>query len=140
MAASRSNSGPDSGVTLLILPFAPMVTDRLTVPVRRWRRASAGYTGSTRVTSCGWRMSRAGSGVVLASGGAVGRGTAEVRAGGTKAPRLTGPAEPGVAPSMGASGRSVGCAGRRRWARDATRSEEHTSELQSLRHLVCRLL
>src|ERR1039458_7611296 len=24
--------------------------------------------------------------------------------------------------------------------RDATRSEEHTSELQSLRHLVCRLL
>src|SRR5438045_4763360 len=25
-------------------------------------------------------------------------------------------------------------------ARNATRSEEHTSELQSLRHLVCRLL
>src|SRR5438045_9128830 len=27
-----------------------------------------------------------------------------------------------------------------RAARDAERSEEHTSELQSLRHLVCRLL
>src|SRR5437899_6927009 len=26
------------------------------------------------------------------------------------------------------------------WARDYKRSEEHTSELQSLRHLVCRLL
>src|SRR5262245_62608641 len=29
---------------------------------------------------------------------------------------------------------------RRRDARPARRSEEHTSELQSLRHLVCRLL
>src|SRR5205814_9456225 len=30
---------------------------------------------------------------------------------------------------------------RRRWhGRDSARSEEHTSELQSLRHLVCRLL
>src|SRR5262245_62364760 len=28
----------------------------------------------------------------------------------------------------------------RTWAKDGTRSEEHTSELQSLRHLVCRLL
>src|SRR5258705_8991950 len=27
-----------------------------------------------------------------------------------------------------------------RWARESRRSEEHTSELQSLRHLVCRLL
>src|SRR5437899_6115869 len=27
-----------------------------------------------------------------------------------------------------------------RWFRDLPRSEEHTSELQSLRHLVCRLL
>src|ERR1035438_3983346 len=27
-----------------------------------------------------------------------------------------------------------------RWAQSSTRSEEHTSELQSLRHLVCRLL
>src|SRR5258705_5654677 len=26
------------------------------------------------------------------------------------------------------------------WERDKIRSEEHTSELQSLRHLVCRLL
>src|SRR5262245_63493917 len=26
------------------------------------------------------------------------------------------------------------------WSHDSTRSEEHTSELQSLRHLVCRLL
>src|SRR5262245_64934926 len=26
------------------------------------------------------------------------------------------------------------------WREDALRSEEHTSELQSLRHLVCRLL
>src|SRR5205814_7834834 len=26
------------------------------------------------------------------------------------------------------------------WMRKPTRSEEHTSELQSLRHLVCRLL
>src|SRR5437899_7882534 len=29
---------------------------------------------------------------------------------------------------------------RRRWFHDDYRSEEHTSELQSLRHLVCRLL
>src|SRR5262245_66023553 len=28
----------------------------------------------------------------------------------------------------------------RRWYRWISRSEEHTSELQSLRHLVCRLL
>src|SRR5438045_4890467 len=28
----------------------------------------------------------------------------------------------------------------RSWLPGATRSEEHTSELQSLRHLVCRLL
>src|SRR5262245_63816698 len=28
----------------------------------------------------------------------------------------------------------------RRWTQAAGRSEEHTSELQSLRHLVCRLL
>src|SRR5438045_4508616 len=28
----------------------------------------------------------------------------------------------------------------RRWSPVNTRSEEHTSELQSLRHLVCRLL
>src|SRR5262245_39800161 len=28
----------------------------------------------------------------------------------------------------------------RSWLRDGIRSEEHTSELQSLRHLVCRLL
>src|ERR1035441_9085954 len=27
-----------------------------------------------------------------------------------------------------------------RWRRPASRSEEHTSELQSLRHLVCRIL
>src|SRR5262245_63547117 len=27
-----------------------------------------------------------------------------------------------------------------RWPADSIRSEEHTSELQSLRHLVCRLL
>src|ERR1039458_3500923 len=36
------------------------------------------------------------------------------------------------------SGRSRRCTGRRR--RCCHRSEEHTSELQSLRHLVCRLL
>src|SRR5262245_63014907 len=34
--------------------------------------------------------------------------------------------------------RPAGCAGERRCRRG--RSEEHTSELQSLRHLVCRLL
>src|SRR5205814_10096099 len=46
-----------------------------------------------------------------------------------------------------ASGRSsfagfaAGTAARRWWSvRKAERSEEHTSELQSLRHLVCRLL
>src|SRR6266436_7018476 len=32
------------------------------------------------------------------------------------------------------------CPGRRRWARRTRRSEEHTSELQSRLHLVCRLL
>src|SRR5437899_8983460 len=32
------------------------------------------------------------------------------------------------------------CAGRGRRRRRDRRSEEHTSELQSLRHLVCRLL
>src|SRR5262245_62554219 len=32
------------------------------------------------------------------------------------------------------------CAGRGLHGPRATRSEEHTSELQSLRHLVCRLL
>src|SRR5262245_64273099 len=39
-------------------------------------------------------------------------------------------------------GRPAGGAPRRRGARDRARhrSEEHTSELQSLRHLVCRLL
>src|ERR1039458_3046967 len=31
------------------------------------------------------------------------------------------------------------CVGRENWA-SSSRSEEHTSELQSLRHLVCRLL
>src|SRR5437899_3468824 len=33
-----------------------------------------------------------------------------------------------------------GCAARLRSRRRGFRSEEHTSELQSLRHLVCRLL
>src|SRR5262245_63417002 len=45
--------------------------------------------------------------------------------------------------SAGAESTRVGCAtglvGRAVWARTG-RSEEHTSELQSLRHLVCRLL
>src|SRR5205814_10387338 len=40
-----------------------------------------------------------------------------------------------------ASGRSPGAAGGGRWpGAPGERSEEHTSELQSLRHLVCRLL
>src|SRR5947199_605834 len=37
-------------------------------------------------------------------------------------------------------GRRQGRRGRRAPAPPARRSEEHTSELQSLRHLVCRLL
>src|SRR5258705_933109 len=36
--------------------------------------------------------------------------------------------------------RNMRCNRRRRSARLMGRSEEHTSELQSLRHLVCRLL
>src|SRR6266436_7939452 len=36
--------------------------------------------------------------------------------------------------------RGVGGRGRRRWAGGLRRSEEHTSELQSRLHLVCRLL
>src|SRR5262245_63638063 len=37
--------------------------------------------------------------------------------------------------------RELDFAGRERWIRmNPLRSEEHTSELQSLRHLVCRLL
>src|SRR5262245_65069073 len=36
-------------------------------------------------------------------------------------------------------GKSTGTAAPRSW-RSGSRSEEHTSELQSLRHLVCRLL
>src|SRR5205814_8990212 len=35
---------------------------------------------------------------------------------------------------------SIGSSGTRSTMRNQTRSEEHTSELQSLRHLVCRLL
>src|SRR5205814_10432400 len=38
----------------------------------------------------------------------------------------------------GGRGRTTGCTGPR--AHELLRSEEHTSELQSLRHLVCRLL
>src|SRR5216683_3894271 len=37
-------------------------------------------------------------------------------------------------------GRCRGCSGRRPRALDSTRSEEHTSELQSRSDLVCRLL
>src|SRR5437899_9556062 len=37
-------------------------------------------------------------------------------------------------------GRASGDTGRVRQHRSGKRSEEHTSELQSLRHLVCRLL
>src|SRR5258705_1872600 len=43
------------------------------------------------------------------------------------------PPPPGPAPS-GAAGSDPAC------GRPGRRSEEHTSELQSLRHLVCRLL
>src|SRR2546425_8838498 len=44
-----------------------------------------------------------------------------------------------VAPPFGGTGRGPGCRfGRGRGA--ASRSEEHTSELQSLAYLVCRLL
>src|SRR6266568_8916772 len=39
-------------------------------------------------------------------------------------------------PSSGSASRPAGCPGRR----PPTRSEEHTSELQSQFHLVCRLL
>src|SRR5205814_4979452 len=39
-----------------------------------------------------------------------------------------------------ASGRRGGARARRARSARSTRSEEHTSELQSLRHLVCRLL
>src|SRR5947199_2941787 len=38
------------------------------------------------------------------------------------------------------AGGSTGAAGMSERAMEVTRSEEHTSELQSLRHLVCRLL
>src|ERR1035438_5211964 len=107
MAGRRSNSGPDSGDTLLIFPFVPMVTIRLTVPEIRCCRAISGYAGLTREINCGCRMSLAGSGVVLASGGPPGLGTVELVPG-VKAPRLTGPAAPGDAPKTGASGRSVG--------------------------------
>src|SRR5258705_1589747 len=48
------------------------------------------------------------------------------------------------ATSCSATARWAGCAPRRGYRCDADRaarrSEEHTSELQSLRHLVCRLL
>src|SRR5262245_63716750 len=37
-------------------------------------------------------------------------------------------------------GSSPSCTSRERHPRSCSRSEEHTSELQSLRHLVCRLL
>src|SRR5262247_4692160 len=43
-------------------------------------------------------------------------------------------------PSRPARRRTPGGRGRRRRGWRARRSEEHTSELQSLRHLVCRLL
>src|SRR5436853_2074209 len=48
--------------------------------------------------------------------------------GGCARRRAAGPAQPAGAPAQPAQ------------ALPASRSEEHTSELQSLRHLVCRLL
>src|SRR5262245_65196150 len=55
---------------------------------------------------------------------------------------------PSEGQGVGTSGRTSSRAAGRSWAtmtstssgRAALRSEEHTSELQSLRHLVCRLL
>src|SRR5205814_3785864 len=41
---------------------------------------------------------------------------------------------------LAASRRRTRCSRRRRASTQRRRSEEHTSELQSLRHLVCRLL
>src|SRR5262245_63735830 len=51
------------------------------------------------------------------------------RSSGTRTRRRTGPRSPGAS-----------AARRRPRASRSVRSEEHTSELQSLRHLVCRLL
>src|SRR5262245_62546383 len=48
--------------------------------------------------------------------------------------RSARPATPGSPPTVRSRTGSRACCG------DRTRSEEHTSELQSLRHLVCRLL
>src|SRR5437899_9918093 len=54
---------------------------------------------------------------------------------------ISGPSEPRVPPRRGPRSRAAGERGRRGdRARRRRRSEEHTSELQSLRHLVCRLL
>src|SRR5687767_15776290 len=47
-----------------------------------------------------------------------------------------------TAPGSAFSSRTTGsgASSRRTWARTRSRSEEHTSELQSLAYLVCRLL
>src|SRR5215212_10638018 len=46
----------------------------------------------------------------------------------------------GVQPPAGRFGSAPAIQGPRSFGRPPARSEEHTSELQSLRHLVCRLL
>src|SRR5258705_4112722 len=51
-----------------------------------------------------------------------------------RVPLAVHPGGPGLSGSAGAVAQSGQC------QRQADRSEEHTSELQSLRHLVCRLL
>src|SRR2546422_7695118 len=53
------------------------------------------------------------------------------------APSRTGAGRGGLAPAPGAAARQPGACD---LARAARRSEEHTSELQSRLHLVCRLL
>src|ERR1035441_4378966 len=45
-----------------------------------------------------------------------------------------------LASDQGSTGKYIGVLASRMSAGELARSEEHTSELQSLRHLVCRLL
>src|SRR5258705_6797616 len=50
------------------------------------------------------------------------------------------PLEPGAMSYMMSKEQYLTDGGQHHWIAHGSRSEEHTSELQSLRHLVCRLL
>src|SRR3712207_8864760 len=60
------------------------------------------------------------------------------RSAGARPDPAPGPREPGVLPEHLGGGEAVSGSGA--WSARRSRSEEHTSELQSRQYLVCRLL